>query len=104
MEAAGGNKMKLTPKGYFKTGYSSPEIKTFGPIPKRDTMVWHSDAGCGYLSLDGAFPEGQKEGEKLCLVYSAMDGGSGENRMYNIYEYTWTPGETVVWIHNPPMP
>ena len=104
MEAAGGNKVKLTPKGYFKTGYSSPEIKTFGPIPKRDTMIWHSDVGCGYLSLEGTFPEGQKEGEKLCLVYSAMDGGSGENRMYNIYEYTWTAGETVVWIHNPPMP
>ena len=67
-------------------------------------MIWHSDVGCGYLSLEGTFPEGQKEGEKLCLVYSAMDGGSGENRMYNIYEYTWTPGETVVWDHNPPMP
>lgn len=104
MEAADGNKVKITPKGYFKTGYSSPEIKTFGPIPKRDTMIWHSDVGCGYLSLEGTFPEGQKEGEKLCLVYSAMDGGSGENRMYNIYEYTWTPGETVVWDHNPPMP
>lgn len=104
METAGGNQVKLTPKGYFKTGYNSPEIKTFGPIPKRDTMVWHSDVGCGYLSLEGTFPEGQKDGEKLCLVYSAMDGGSGKNRMYNIYEYTWTPGETVVWIHNPPRP
>ena len=56
-----------------------------------------------YTSLDGSFPAGEKEGEKIYLVYGMMDTNAGDIRMYDIYEYTWKKGPITEWIYNPPM-
>ena len=66
-------------------------------------MHWRNDLGRAYLMVEGSFPEGEKDGDKLYLVWGVMDSEDGTNRLYNIYEYTWTAGPDVVWTYNPPM-
>ena len=95
--------VKITPKKWFTAGYSEKNVETFGPLPHDDTMHWRKDLKRGYLWVDGEFPEGSADGEKIWLVYGVMDSESKENRMYNIREYTWTAGPDVVWRYNPPM-
>ena len=48
-------------------------------------------------------PAPYAHGDKLYLVWGVMDSEDGTNRLYNIYEYTWTAGPDVVWTYNPPM-
>ena len=48
------------------------------------------------------FPEGGDDGEKIWLVYGVMDSEEGDQRMYNIYEYTWKNGPDTVWTYNAP--
>lgn len=83
--------VKVNPIQYFKAAPSSEgDSETF-------------DAP-GRILLEGSFPEGEKDGEKIYLVYGVMDGFSGGVRMYNIYEYTYTMGPVTEWVNNPPMP
>ena len=56
-----------------------------------------------YTSLDGSFPAGERDKEKIYLVYGMMDTIAGDIRMYDIYEYTWQEGPVTEWIYNPPM-
>ena len=58
----------------------------------------------GRILLEGSFPTGEKDGEKIYPAYGVMDGFSGNVRMYNIYEYTYTVGPVTEWVNNPPMP
>lgn len=95
--------VKVTPNTWFHTTWPEKDIKTFGPFPKNDTMHWRNDLGRAYLMVEGSFPEGEKDGDKLYLVWGVMDSEDGTNRLYNIYEYTWTAGPDVVWTYNPPM-
>ncbi len=94
--------VKVTPKEYLY-GIGNETIETFGPVPHRDTMVWDSRTRRAKLFMEGCFPEGGENGEKIYLVYGSMDSESGINRLYNIHEYTWTKGPDVVWQDNPPM-
>ena len=95
--------VKVSPRSWFHTGWPPEDVKSFGPLPHDDTMSWRNDLSRGYLTLSGSFPEGETDGEKIWLVYGAMDGDAGIRRMFNVYEYTWTAGPDVVWRHNMPM-
>ena len=83
--------MKVNPIQYFKAAPSSEGGSETFDAP-------------GRILLEGSFPEGKKDGEKIYLVYGVMDGFSGGVRMYNIYEYTYTMGPVTEWVNNPPMP
>ena len=100
---AGKYGVKITPEHWFTRGYPERDVETFGPLPHNDTMHWRNDLPRGFLGLDCEFPEGTADGEKIWLVYGAMDSLGGDNRMYNLREYTWTSGPDVVWTYNPPM-
>ena len=100
---AGKYGVKLTPEHWFTQGYPERSVKTFGPLPHDDTMHWRNDLPRSFISLDCEFPEGSADGEKIWLVYGVMDSLDGDNRMYNLREYTWTAGPDVVWTYNPPM-
>ena len=100
---AGKYGVKLTPEHWFTQGYPERSVKTFGPLPHDDTMHWRNDLPRSFISLDCEFPEGSADGEKIWLVYGVMDSLDGDNRMYNLREYTWTTGPDVVWTYNPPM-
>ena len=95
--------MKITPEHWFTRGYPERNVETFGPLPHNDTMHWRNDLPRGFIGLDCEFPEGTADGEKIWLVYGVMDSLDGDNRMYNLREYTWTAGPDVVWTYNPPM-
>ena len=100
---AGKYGVKLTPEHWFTQGYPERSVKTFGPLPHDDTMHWRNDLPRSFISLDCEFPAGSADGEKIWLVYGVMDSLDGDNRMYNLREYTWTAGPDVVWTYNPPM-
>ena len=100
---AGKYGVKITPEHWFTRGYPERDVETFGPLPHNDTMHWRNDLPRGFLGLDCEFPEGTADGEKIWLVYGVMDSLGGDNRMYNLREYTWTSGPDVVWTYNPPM-
>ena len=100
---AGKYGVKLTPEHWFTQGYPERSVKTFGPLPHDDTMHWRNDLPRSFISLDCEFPAGSADGEKIWLVYGVMDSLDGDNRMYNLREYTWTTGPDVVWTYNPPM-
>ena len=101
--------VKITPRMYFSRGYPAEEVQIFSPGEER--MTWRETRAEGetdypeyaYTSLDGSFPAGEKEGEKIYLVYGMMDTIAGDIRMYDIYEYTWKKGPITEWIYNPPM-
>ncbi len=93
-----------SPEYRFTKGYPGENVESFSPIPHGKTMSWRNDLQRGYLMVDGVFPEGEKEGEKLYLVFEAEDTGAGGTRLMNIYEYTWHQGPETVWFYNPPMP
>ena len=95
--------VKITPEHWFTQGYPERNVETFGPLPHNDTMHWRDDLPRGFIGLDCEFPEGTADGEKIWLVYGVMDSLVGDNRMYNLREYTWTSGPDVVWTYNPPM-
>ncbi len=100
--ASGEYGVKVTPRKWFRVGYNGQEVKTFGPMPHGETMSWRNDIQRSFLYVEGSFPEGVEDGEKIWLVFGVMDSGSGENRLYNIYEYTWTRGPDTVWLYNMP--
>ena len=95
--------VKVDPKQYFSKTLGHKQVKTFGPVPHSDTMNWESKDRRAKLFMSTSFPEGGEDGEKIWLVYGIMDSESGVNRLYNIYEYTWTKGPDVIWRYNPPM-
>ena len=83
--------VKVNPRQFFTTVTSSADDGETFDAP-------------GRILLEGSFPEGKKDGEKIYLTYGVMDGFSGNVRMYNIYEYTYTVGPVTEWVNNPPMP
>ncbi|MBR4719324.1 MAG: hypothetical protein IKP31_03655 [Lachnospiraceae bacterium] len=85
---SGKHGVKVEPRVYLEGSYSQAG-ETF-------------DAPCR-LNVSGIIPEGDKDGDKIYLAYGVMDGFSGNVRMYNIYEYTYTKGPVLEWIYNPPM-
>ena len=100
---AGKYGVKLSPEHWFTQGYPGRSVETFGPLPHNDTMHWRNDLPRCFIGLDCEFPAGTADGEKIWLVYGVMDSLDGDNRMYNLREYTWTSGPDVVWTYNPPM-
>ncbi|MCR4656548.1 MAG: hypothetical protein K5770_10020 [Lachnospiraceae bacterium] len=101
--------VKITPRMYFSRGYPAEEVQTFSPGEER--MSWRQTRAEGgadyteyaYTSLEGSFPNGEADGEKMYLVYGLMDTIAGDIRMYDIYEYTWQEGPVTEWVYNPPM-
>ena len=98
-----GNPAEMTPEHYFTEGYQKKEVLSFGPHPHDGSMSWRNDLHRGYLMLDGAFPEGKEDGDRLYVVFEAEDTLNAGSRLVNIYEYTWSEGPETVWIYNPPM-
>ena len=98
-----GNPAEMTPEYYFTEGYQKKEVLSFGPHPHDGSMSWRNDLHRGYLMLDGAFPEGKEDGDRLYVVFEAEDTLNAGSRLVNIYEYTWSESPETVWIYNPPM-
>ena len=100
------DEVSVTPEYYFVGLHSSDGgQKTFfaPPDEEKDTGSWYNKSTCTTnVVLDGSFPEGKTDGEKLYLVYEVSDGLSGNVKMYNIYEYTYSMDPDVVWDYNPP--
>ncbi|MCR5402859.1 MAG: hypothetical protein K6E91_03450 [Butyrivibrio sp.] len=94
--------LKITPKYYFPTQYPKKGIKSFSPYPQGDTMRWTERSMTAELNLEGSFPEGETDGEKISMVIGASDVITGECSLYNIFEYTYSKGPFVVWDYNPP--
>ncbi len=92
----------VQPKNYFSAGYPKESVKKFSPDPRGKTMSWSDYYRKAYLSLEGCFPQGAGDGEKIYLVYSATDEVTGECSLYNICEYTYTTGPIVEWMYNQP--
>lgn len=89
--------ISVTPKYFFDTRYPRQGIQYFSPYPEGDTMRWFEYNKEFELSFDGGFPEGNEDGEKIYLVFSATDEMTGECALYNIATYTYTKGPIVVW-------
>ena len=53
--------------------------------------------------LSRADRAGNDTGDKIYLCYEATDDISGNVRMSNIYEYTYTKGPETEWVYNPAM-
>ncbi|MCR5108460.1 MAG: hypothetical protein K6B28_09885 [Lachnospiraceae bacterium] len=81
--------IKVHPQMYFESSFLDENDVTF--------------EAPGRISFDGVFPAGDRDGDKIYLVYGVMDGFSGNVRMYNVYEYTYSEGPEIEWIYNPPM-
>ena len=101
--------VKITPKQYFAKGYPPEEVQTFSPddgVMKYrglEPPKGPDDTGWAFLNLEGSFPAGEEDGEKIYLVYGLMDDIAGDIRMYNIYEYTYREGPVTEWVYNPAM-
>ncbi len=95
----------VSPEIYFHN-YRSGDVKTFdAPATEGDESnpaSWKGEDMGTRMNLEGTFPEGEKTGDKMYLCVGVKDGFSGNVRMYNIYEYTYTQGPDVEWIYNPP--
>ncbi len=99
--------VKVTPKYYFKAGYPSKAVEAFDcppdPEDKDSPSGFREHLHATGINLTGVFPEGEDTGDKIYLAYGVMDGFSGNVRMYNICEYTYTEGPETEWVYNPPM-
>ena len=98
-----GDTLQIAPKQYFTAFWPRKEVKAFGPLPHDDTMSWRNDLMRSYLNMNGSFPEGNTDGEKIWLVYASACNGQGDLVMYNVYEYVWSAGPVEVWTYNPPV-
>ena len=98
-----GSIAEAVPKHYFTKGVSHEDVVGFSPHPHGDTMSWRNDLQRGYLQIDGVFPEGEEDGEKLYLVFEVTDDLTGECRMMNLYEYVWKKGPDTVWLNRRAM-
>ncbi len=96
--------INMEPKQYFTAGWPEKPLETFGPVPHDDTMNWRDDLSRASLRIKCSFPEGEKDGEVMYLVYGIMDDVTGKVRMYNVYEYEYHKGPITEWVYNPPMP
>ena len=87
---------KVTVRQYFTKGGLEPddtyEMQYFGRNTYGRDRIGNKDSlETEYIFCPTAkFPQGRKEGEKLYIVYETEDGFSGETKMRNIYEFTWT--------------
>ncbi len=98
-----GSIAEAVPKYYFTKGVSHEDVVSFGLHPHGDTMSWRNDLQRGYLQIDGVFPEGKEDGEKLYLVFEVTDDLTGVRRMMNLYEYVWKKGPDTVWLYRRAM-
>ena len=100
-----GGEVSVTPRHYFNS--STDEQKLFYSLPDGEKEMAHQHMDGIYATynlLNIRFPVGEQDGEKLYLVYAVSDDLSGNVKMYNIYEYTYSEGPDEEWFYtNPEM-
>ncbi len=99
-----GGEVSVTPRHYFKgLTPSAGEQKLFYAPPDEERKTasrYLDDIYATFVDMNISFPAGEQDGEKLYLVYAVSDDLSGNAKMYNIYEYTYSEGPDEDWIYN----